>query len=179
MRLFFAIALPEGIKSKLGGKLAELRESGIDASFVKNGQLHITLLFLGEKSGYEKDGIVQNCSKIVFPKFGISVRSAGFFPNENNIRVFWAGAETERGELGQLHSVVAKACGMKPENNFTGHITLARVKSKRNIGELIKRKAEMQNEVFEEFTADNFVLMKSDPSPQGAKYSVVKEFKLK
>ncbi len=179
MRLFLAIELPEGIRACLGKVLKDLRKMGLEASTTKEEQLHVTLLFLGDVGYEEKKGILENCRRIEFPKFEIAIRSLGFFPDERRMRVLWAGAKTAKGELEALHFEVCRALGRKPEQDFTGHVTLARIKGKRNIGELVKMKAGRQNEAFGQFMPQHFVLMESILTPHGAEYSVVERFGLK
>lgn len=178
MRLFFAIALPEEIKYRLRDTLKAVKKSGISASIVKYEQLHITLLFLGEKTDLETKGIIENAKNVKLGGFQIKIENAGVFPNEDYVRVFWVGAHDGNGELKMLHSKLSTALGIDPEKDFIGHVTLARVKSRRNINSLKEIRDKMADEAFGIFEAAEFVLMKSELTPEGSKYSIIEKFPL-
>ncbi len=178
MRLFFAIALSEEIRYRLRDVLKDLKKSGVSASIVKYEQLHITLLFLGERTEPELKGIVESAKDLKMGGFPIKVENAGVFPNEEYIRVFWVGAHDGNGEIKMLHSKLSNALGIEPDEKFTGHVTLARIKSRRNINKLKEIKNALAGKLFGEFLVTEFLLMKSELTPQGAKYSAVERFKL-
>lgn len=179
MRCFLAIELPEDIKARLQDIIQDAKRMGLAASFCKPEQLHITLLFLGEKPDVQINTITEKMAKLQFPRFDVSVGGAGFFPSENYVRVFWAGAETRNNELQQLHNAVCSLLGEKPEKNFVGHITLARIKGTQNISELKRLKNALTEKKFGEFVADAVVLKKSVLTPAGAAYEDLNTFPLK
>jgi len=178
MRLFLAVELPEEIRYKLRDTLAELKKTGISASLSKYHQLHVTLLFLGEKTEEEAAKIIEEAKNVKMGKFPIEIGGVGFFPSENYIRVVWVGANDGNGEIKLLHSKLAKALDMPPDKEFISHITLARVKSNDNLKKLKDLQLTLAEKSFGEFEADEFCLVKSELTPEGAKYSVVEKFSL-
>ncbi|MEK6954357.1 MAG: RNA 2',3'-cyclic phosphodiesterase [Candidatus Micrarchaeota archaeon] len=178
MKLFFAIEMPEEVNYKLRETLIELKKADLSASISKYHQLHLTLVFLGEKTQEEVEKIVEEARAVKMGKFPLSIESAGFFPSEEYVRVFWAGAIDENGELKLLHSKLCKALGVAPEKEFMGHVTLARIKARRNLNKLIEIKKKIENGGFGEFEVEEFVLMKSEIGTNGTEYSKVESFKL-
>ena len=160
----------------------------VRASFTKKEQLHITLLFLGEKTEEEVEKITAALRSFRFEKFQISVGGSGFFPSEKFPRVFWIGAndmtETENtksnehgknnsGALKQLHLQIANLLSEKPEKDFKGHVTVARIKSPENIEKLIALKNKLSSISFGSFEVSEIVLKKSTLTPNGAVYEDV------
>ena len=112
--------------------------------------------------------------KVEFSSFKAGVKGVGVFPNENYIRVVWAGTETK--ELGELAGKVEEALSpmfAKEKRGFSGHLTLARVKKKIDIKEFLEKH---KGEEFGEFEVSKFLLMQSVLGRGGAEYSVVAEF---
>ena len=200
MRCFLAIEIPSGIREKIFSAVSEAKDvndtnglngTGIRASFTKKEQLHITLLFLGEKTEEEIRKIIAALRPFRFKKFQIAIEGAGFFPSEKCVRVFWIGAKdgtenTESGKHGknksgvlkQLHLQVANILSEKPERDFTGHVTVARIKSPENIEKLIALKNKLSSVSFGSFEASEIVLKKSNLTQKGAIYEDVEHFLL-
>ncbi|MFH1750530.1 MAG: RNA 2',3'-cyclic phosphodiesterase [Candidatus Micrarchaeota archaeon] len=178
MRLFFSIPLPGEVRKRLEGVLKDLGKTGVKATNTKFEQMHITLLFLGEKTETEAKKIIENAKGIDMHPFRLAIRNVGFFPNDKFIRIVWAGAEDGNGELKLLHSRLSKAASKEPEKDFFGHATLARIKARRNINNLKAFGKSWSNAVFGEFDVKEFALMNSELTPEGAKYTVVEKFQL-
>jgi len=179
MRCFLAVEIPEEVKSSLNAVISDANKLGVAASFCRPEQLHITLLFLGEKSYAQVKEIQSRLSALDFPKFPVSIQGAGFFPNDDYVRVFWAGAECKNNELQSLHNAACALLGEKPERVFTGHVTLARIKGVQGLPELKRFKDSLAGRKFGEFTAGAVVLKKSTLGPQGAAYEDLNTFPLK
>jgi RNA 2',3'-cyclic 3'-phosphodiesterase len=178
MRLFLAINLRHEIKEELVDVLSTLKEFELDANFVQEEQVHITLLFLGEKSDPDKNRIQSALRKIHFQKFNLTVRGAGFFPNEHNPKVFWIGVQSPNQELVKLQGEICNALKVDSEKEFTGHITLARIRGNRNMDELMELKQELVHKVFGEFEVRRFDLVKSELTTKGPLYTILERFVL-
>lgn len=191
MRCFLAIELPSVIREKIFSAVSEAENLNLHASFTKKEQLHITLLFLGEKTEEEVNKITASLRSLRFKKFGFSIEGSGFFPSEKVPRVFWIGAKDvnenteslengkgESNELNQLHLQVANLLSEKPERDFTGHVTVARIKSPENIEKLIALKNKLSSVSFGSFEVSEIVLKKSMLTPNGAIYDDVERFSL-
>ncbi|MFH1106281.1 MAG: RNA 2',3'-cyclic phosphodiesterase [Candidatus Micrarchaeota archaeon] len=179
MRLFLAVEIPEEIRAKLETTVLDARRLGIPASFSKTDQLHITLLFLGEKTDAQLAEIRGKLSGLNSQKFKMFIQGAGFFPSDRFIRVFWAGAQDSYGELHALHTQVCTLLDSRPEPNYAGHITLARVKSPDNLQSLRDLRRTLEGVQFGEFTVSEIVLKKSTLTPEGAAYEDLNTFPLK
>ncbi len=164
--------------------LNELRNSRADIKVVQPGLLHVTLKFLGQTDedlvGEIEKRIDQACDGI--SPFDIALKGMGAFPSLSNIRVVWVGIE--RGEAlakiaAALDESVAALGFPRERRGFVPHLTLARMKSARNMGniqEILKANAAAE---FGEYRVDRINLKKSVLSPQGPSYSTVYENQLR
>jgi len=109
--------------------------------------------------------------------FELRLHGLGCFPNQRNPRVLWCGIDGETELLSELYQKVETACassGFAPENrDFHPHLTLGRVKSKRNLQPLLDC-IKIGSDLECKFRADHFNIYKSTLNPQGAVYTVLK-----
>lgn len=173
MRCFVAVELSEETKRELGKVIGEAKKLDLDATFPKEEQLHITLAFLGELSEEKVRETVEKLKEIEFNKFKFETRGTGFFPSDSFVRVFWAGVQGR--ELVELQKRVAEAIGYKEEREFNPHITIARLKSRKNIEALKELKERNENREFGETSVEKLVLKKSTLTPKGPVYEDVAE----
>ncbi|MEM3444755.1 MAG: RNA 2',3'-cyclic phosphodiesterase [Thermoplasmata archaeon] len=153
----------------------ELRETGCELRLVSLHQIHITLRFLGniEESAVEEiSGILRNCAPA--REFLVKLRGIGAFPNLNHINVVWIGisnpAELERMST-CINEKLVEAGFPKEDRPFTPHLTVARVKGRRNLNvlqRLIKENA-MRN--FGDVQVNAVHLKKSVLTPEGPIYT--------
>lgn len=163
--------------------LNDLTATRSDIKVVKPGLLHVTLKFLGQtEEGLVPDietRIGRACSGI--SPFTIRLKGMGAFPSLSNIRVVWVGIEN--GEpLGRIAEALEDSMaelGFANENRgFVPHLTLARMRSGRNmqnVQEILKASAASE---FGEYLIDRVNLKKSVLSTQGPSYSTVHENRL-
>ena len=168
VRCFVAVSFGSEISSKLQTLQTTVRQTGIVASFPK--EVHCTLAFLGEIGEPEVEKAKEALSTVRFKPVEVSVKGLGFFPNENFIHVFWAGVEGLDGLQKQVVSA------LHYQENFTGHITLARVKTHDNLGRLRDLVANSKKQEFGKTVVEKFVLMKSVLTPNGPVYEAIQEF---
>lgn len=174
MRLFVAVPVPEGLREKLADLGKEIEQDGI--RFVKPENMHLTLKFMGEVDEGKVPDIEEKLKGISFAPASCSLKGIGVFPNENYIRVVWAGCESG-GALEKLAKDVMDALhGYGDNRPFSAHLTIARVKRKLDLKAFIQKHKE---EVFGEFETKEFHLIKSVLKPGGPEYSVVASFEAK
>lgn len=150
---------------------------------VKSGLLHVTLKFLGQT---EEDLAKEIAARVATACSGISpftikLKGMGAFPSLSNIRVVWVGIQN--GEplerIARSLEVSMAELGFREEKRgFKPHLTLARMRSgrnMRNIQDILKENAASE---FGEYLIDRINLKKSVLSPQGPSYSVVFEHHL-
>ncbi len=175
LRCFIAIEIPEAIRKSIADIIDSLKKSGSDVKWAADENIHITLQFLGKTEEALIPTIKEALVKILSPYFPfyIKITNVGCFPNERRPRVIWVGIE-EPQALIHLHEDIAdelvKFGYQKEERGFTPHVTIGRVKSNKNMNELLKRLEELRAMRFSDFEAQNITLMKSELKPSGAKY---------
>jgi RNA 2',3'-cyclic 3'-phosphodiesterase len=184
MRTFIAIDTPDHIKREMTKVQSELRRSAADVRWETSDKFHITLKFLGETKETMVDDIIENiqalCSK--FSPFALQYDRVGCFPNMKNPRVIWIGCRDISQNLSKIKIMLDKELkqfGIESEERaFHPHITLGRVKSEREIKNLIPiiENLTFKSEVIE---CGQILIMKSILKPSGSVYSTLKSIILK
>ena len=175
LRCFIAIEIPETIRISIDDSIAVLKKSGAEVKWVACENIHLTVQFLGETEEPLVPKIKEALDKILAPyaPFYIKISTVGCFPDRRRPRVIWVGVEESR-PLMDLYKDIANALegfGYKQEERaFTPHITIGRVKSNKNMRELLTRLDEVGAIRFSDFEVLNITLMKSELKPSGAKY---------
>jgi 2'-5' RNA ligase len=176
MRLFIALDLSIDAKESIEGlKKGLIGIKGVKPVAKEN--IHITLKFLGEVADNKVNLIIQALSLVKFEKFKLTLGKLGVFPNENKIQVLWVDAEPTEPLLELKKQIDAALPSFKDDHPFKNHLTFARVKyianesDKKKILESIKKPVEKS-----EFSVDKFVLYKSELTPAGPVYDVIKQF---
>ncbi|MBI4445448.1 MAG: RNA 2',3'-cyclic phosphodiesterase [Acidobacteria bacterium] len=185
IRSFVAVALPEELLQRLAELSSQLRRLRLDGSFPRPESIHLTLKFLGEverKSLSRIEDGLQQCVSDICP-FELIPGALGAFPDLKHPRVVWMGFQPSPS-LQHLHERVEKALtreGFAAENReFRPHLTLARLKSSRNV-------AGFQN-FLREHTSERrqgvvpvaeIKLYQSTLKPEGAQYHVLASFPLR
>jgi 2'-5' RNA ligase len=126
LRLFVAIALPEGVRQHLG-----LLAGGVPgARWVDPENLHLTLRFIGEVDGGCADDIGAALGGVVARPFELTLAGIGHWGTRERATELWAGVEKNPG-LSHLHDKIESAMvrlGLEPEaRKFSPHVTLARL----------------------------------------------------
>lgn len=170
MRLFIAVQVPQELRRKMAEIARELDMDGIRP--VKEQNMHITLRFIGEVPDEKVGEIREQLGQVEFEKFDCLLKGTGVFPNENYVRVVWAGIESER-KLEELSGKVNQALsGLPGDGKFSAHLTLARVKKKADVRDFVAG----HQEDFGKFTVESFELVQSVLEPSGPKYTTVAVF---
>jgi 2'-5' RNA ligase len=97
---------------------------------VREGQLHLTLHFLGDVEDDARAALQETLGGVRPEPFTIAIRGTGVFPPRGRPTVLWAGV-TESRPLADLRAAIAVAiesCGIAVERRpFVPHVTLARL----------------------------------------------------
>ena len=137
MRTFIAIELPSSIKDQLGDIARQLRRSDVDAGWMKPDNHHLTLKFLGEVDAalvrHLAKQIEQLCAQ--HNAFAANLDGLGFFPSPKQPRILYAAIKEPQpfNTLAQGLERLLEPLGFTPEPHFHPHITLARIKSNKNL----------------------------------------------
>jgi len=176
MRLFIAIELPKEVQQHLKELQQRFTKTG-KITFTK--EQHLTLKFLGETTTTEAKQIVQQLSEITFQPFRLTLSGIGFFPDENNARVLWAGLQLNN-EINDLQQKIDKTLEKKfeKEQNFVPHITLGRIKTITNKTQFHKLAQGTKVEPLK-ILVKEFKFIESKQSPKGPTHKTVKIYSAK
>src|SRR5262245_65628784 len=142
MRTFIAIEIPSEIKSALAALQDELRRAGADVSWTKPENIHLTLKFLGEVDERRIGEVEKVCvaSAAEFQPFTLRLNETGVFPNARQPRILWAGLAGEIEKTVEMRKRLDDGLALigfeREEKDFRPHLTIGRVKSKRQIREM-------------------------------------------
>ena len=187
-RLFIALPVPEPVKEELRRLQDELRERlpGNEVRWTRPGQIHLTLKFLGNipvaRVGELTEAVRTACSP--FSPFQVRAGRIGFFPDVRRPRVIWAWVHDDHGQLPRLQRALDEATALfgshKEEQEFTGHLTVGRVKALKpaRVHLLAELARGMADRVFGDWTVDKVEIMRSELSAEGSHYSSVAEIAL-
>jgi len=155
-----------------------LRDSGGDLKLVDFELLHTTLKFLGDTDEALVPEIVrtmERASEGIAP-MAVALRGTGAFPGPKRINVVWIGLEGAE-PLGRIAAFLNReldALGFRPENRrWEPHVTVARVKSGRNLDRIRTAVDAFANEEFGQIVVDRIRLKRSVLRPEGPEYTTV------
>lgn len=192
LRTFIAIDVPPAVLDTIIRIQNRFKSLGLHASWVKPGNIHLTLKFLGDTDPERIPGIQDELTQILkpFTPFRLSLDSTGVFPDTRRPRVLWVGLKDEEGTLETLQASIEKNLGSLgfpiEDRPFSPHLTLARIKSPKGI-KSPKEKKELINELDalnqegidpHPFDVGVVNLYESQLTPKGSIYTVLANFKL-
>ena len=95
IRCFVAIEIPEPIQNRLGRIQNSLQQQIQKASWVKPGNIHLTLKFLGDVDPADLGSIGEAIKSVAVRhrSFSLCIGGVGVFPNLARPRVIWAGVK--------------------------------------------------------------------------------------
>ena len=179
MRLFIALDIPAEIRAALAGYMERAHALTPEARLARVEGLHVTLKFIGHVDDAVVEPIKVALGSIKAAPFKVKFTGAGFFPNANAARVFWAGVDGG-DPLQRLASSIDAALeklGFQRETKpYHPHLTLARTSSRplRELRPLLDEPVPQ----FGTMTAREFFLYQSQPQKGGSKYTKLERFAL-
>jgi len=185
MRLFIAVDISETIATAIEDAQKQLRQAGADVAWVKPGNLHLTLKFLGDTPEARLND-VKAALDLVAPQhtaFDIRLYDLGCFPDRGAPRVIWAGVTDGREQLAALAAAADKSLaelGFPRETRpFVAHLTLGRLRSARGADRLRKQIEKLAAANFGSCRVEAIRLYQSTLAPGGSIYSVLHTAALK
>jgi RNA 2',3'-cyclic 3'-phosphodiesterase len=186
MRLFVAIEIDQAIRQRIERTRGQLRTQVVlskgSVTWVESENTHLTLIFLGETADNQLMDVCQIVEETAqnHSAFELEVKGLGTFGRP--ARVVWAGI-TENPKLKALQTDLRNAFergGWAAENReFSGHLTLCRVKVP-SAGDMLRRKMEtMPVETFGTSFVESVCVFESRPSKAGPVYTIVRQVGLK
>jgi 2'-5' RNA ligase len=182
-RLFIALAVPETVKSAIARARDELRRALPErcARWTPREQFHLTLRFLGSVDSARAPELIEaarvTCGD--FAALRLRAERIGCFPDLRRPRVVWAGVQNEAGCLARLQQAVERAAARfaesAAEGEFSGHITLARLKHLRRTeaDALTEQVRRLSDGFFGEWVAAEVEILRSELSSTGARHTVL------
>ena len=173
-RLFIAIRPPESIRECL----LDLMEGVPGLRWQDDGQLHLTLRFVGEVERPVAEDLAKALEAVRFETFTVELMGVGRFDQRRG-GVLWAGA-SPREPLKTLAAKIERVCqsvGLEPERRaFHPHVTLARWSGRApRLDSWIERHSNLRTSPFE---VEGFILYESRLGREGAHYEPVADYLL-
>jgi len=178
-RVFTAIALPQNVKEELFN--FSKRYYQIPAKWVSKDNLHITLNFLGKLDDKQLLETINSVKNIVpqIDQFLVKLSEVAYAPPKTYPpKMIWANIE-ENKELSSLQFELEKNIfglssykyKVKENQEFSPHITLARIKSfdfRR-----LNQKIEIEEDLNIEFKVNAVQIIESELKREGPQYTIL------
>jgi len=182
MRLFIAVDLNDSARKNISDIISRLKKKDFDVKWVNPENIHITLKFLGEVNENDMKGLENIISGSVkdVKKFKINISKAGYFGKGNYVKVVWVDIREGRDILVQLSRKFNKELThiRREEREPSPHITIGRVRSGRNVHELINEVEGLSDVKVGEVEVNDIKLKQSVLKPDGPIYIDLKTFEL-
>jgi len=187
-RVFIAINLDTEIKeyiAKVQEGIEQLRGSlHGKMKLVEKENLHISLKFLGnlDSMAIEKTkAVLQKVSQQYQPFFIELSENIGMFPNFKRPRVIWIGVGKGSNKIAEIYQALENELKTESfyqtENNFSVHITLARIKYIKNSQKMVDYLKTIEIDNLSQ-KVQSIDLMESCLTNEGPIYHVLKHFPL-
>jgi len=137
-RTFVAIPVPETLAAKLTRLQSLLAPDLAAVRWSMIPPFHLTMAFLGDVSDTDLNQVCRTVEETVaaLPSFELRIEGLGVFPNPAKARVIWVGVTGPGLEIvNEMRALLAPALaatGYPCDEEFTPHITLGRLKRKRD-----------------------------------------------
>ncbi|MEM3832020.1 MAG: RNA 2',3'-cyclic phosphodiesterase [Thermoprotei archaeon] len=171
IRCFIAVDVKdEDVLNKIS-KIQDLLPNG-SLKLVERENMHFTIRFLGETE-QSLVGVIKNSLRSVsFNPFSIHLKGVGAFPSFHKPRIVWIGVSEGAENLMKLHSMINSVLKnlhiRSEEEEFTPHLTIARVKYPNK--ELPHVLDELKDEDFGQIIVKAFQFKQSILTPKGPIY---------
>jgi 2'-5' RNA ligase len=179
IRAFIAVEIDSQTGQKISELISILKKSNADVKWITDGQMHLTLKFLGNIDKDKVRGISEAISDISdnFNSFKIAFSKIGAFPSLNHPAVIWLGIDKGAESLKTLNEKIETALeklGFEREKReFKPHLTLGRVRSDKNMPGFTKLLKETAFYLANDIQINKLTLFQSDLSPKGAIHSII------
>ena len=147
-------------------------------SWVKPGNFHITLKFLGKTPEEKLPAIRKALEEVATQQhpFTINLAGTGIFGSSYNPRVIWFGTENNATlkQLGEAVLDTLDTAGFpRDRQNFVPHLTIGRIRKIEHKKMFRETLAARRNDFLQKQTIDKIILYESLLKPTGAVYREV------
>lgn len=186
VRAFLAFDINEEMRRDLAVIIGLLSGMVKGVKWISPEQMHGTVKFFGE---VEEDLLLGRVSEIIEKELKhqspivLVGQGVGVFPNWRYPKILWAGLSGDAEAMISLHTRLEEAFDefgfVKDKRKFRLHLTLGRAKSPLKGGTgVVSLVEKMTEKTFGKVTIDSLTLYKSDLTPEGPIYTVLKNFPL-
>lgn len=179
-RVFCAVELPEAVRERVIQHVSSLKKATPDAQASWGGadNIHLTVKFLGEIQQTSIHNLSAAASHTVtgLTPFTLSLSKTGVFPDHGSASILWIRVKDLEGNLGKLQARLeteAERFGFRKETRaFHPHITVARLPKPQHAKTLAAAHKSLEFEPVE-FTVTELLVIRSELSSAGSKYSII------
>lgn len=181
MRVFVAVFPPNEVLDSLAALIERVRRPGDGISWVKRGNLHYTLRFLGELEPGRAEAACRAGREAVrgMRPFRGVLGEAGAFPDFRRPRVLWIGMAEGGPELVLLARSLEEALRRegfgRADRPFAAHLTLGRVREHGSASGGRVAEALAAERVGSSFAVDRLTVVQSQLHPRGSIYTPLAE----
>jgi len=173
-RLFVALRPPAAIREQL----LSLAEGIAGLRWQDEGQIHLTLRFVGEVGRPVAEDLAAELARVRVQPFALALAGVGLF-EKPRYGALWAGVQP-RDQLKALHGKIERSCqlvGLEPERRtFHPHLTLARWTGRKPaVAGFLERQGDLVSAPWE---VGEFILYESRLGRLGAHYEPVETYRL-
>ena len=184
IRTFIAIDIPPWVKTEIAGIQNRLKSLNLNASWVSQANMHMTLKFLGDIDPHSAPAIKKTMTAVLHttPKFSVSLGGLGVFPNLKRPRAVWIAIQDNSGALKTIWEKTEDAMAALnfpgETREFTPHLTLGRIKSAKGKA-LLKHALQTAPSIeLSPFEITSVKFYQSQLTPKGSIYTVLAQFQL-
>jgi len=183
MRIFIGIKLDDTVLDSLEKFLEPFKKIASPVKWTKRENLHITLKFIGDVPDETYSKIESRLANTDFNTGPVTLKfqGCGKFGKGRDMNIFWVGMEkddTLEEMFNRLEYALEKTGIPKESRKFKPHITVARNKKSFNFNAFFQLIDDNRDRLISEFAITRFQVYKSDLTPEGPIYTVLKEIPL-
>ncbi len=183
LRTFVSVTVPNALLATRDMLKTTIQHKKDNLKWVKDGQVHLTLKFIGHTPPDGVDDIhhVLHDISTAFSPMEFEIAGTGCFPVPTRPRVLWTGISGDTEPLTNLVTTINEKLDPlgypKEKNTFIPHITLARIKYPPKLTPDISGFLQTSFHPIP-FHIKRFSLMSSELTPSGAIYRQLHEYTL-
>jgi 2'-5' RNA ligase len=177
LRAFIAIPVPETVTEYLHQVQKRLDAPEVNIRWVKSGNIHLTLKFLGDIDPSSVGAIADQMDAVAGARLPFELNASGFgvFPNQRRARVLWVGLGGGVACLASLWEALEMGLatiGIKRDKRrFNPHLTIGRSRRRFDVQMLGASSVRLADMTSDSFNVDRLLLIKSVLKPTGAEYT--------
>lgn len=184
-RVFYAVELTAEVRQRIQEHIARLRDAVPDAGagWNRDDKLHLTIKFLGDVATERVADLSLAAERAVagLKPFALAAEGCGAFPRRGQPRVLWIGIRDSTEELARLYTRLEEECAgqgfAREPRPFHPHLTIARLRNPKHATRLAASHKE-PGFARMEFSVSELVLIRSELSSEGSRYTEISRHQL-